>query len=362
MKYDCVIVGAGLAGCTVAERLAHAGKRVLMVEKRCHIGGNCHDYYNTDGILVHQYGPHIFHTNNSDVWHYLSRFTQWHYYHHRVLAYIDGLYVPVPINLDTINALYGLDLSVSQLEQFLEKKRKKTGNNNSAELMIGQVGEELYEKIFKSYSRKQWGVDPELLDPSVCGRVGVRLNRDCRYFNDKYQGVPKFGYTEMIRNMVSHANISILLKTDYKDVVDSIVYDDLVYSGPIDYFFDFLHGKLPYRSLRFEFQTLETEYFQPVAQVNYPNDYDFTRITEYKRLTGQTHQKTTVAYEYPTETGEPYYPVIAPENLGVYEKYKQEAERLHRVWFVGRLAEYRYYNMDVVVARALEAAQEMLRK
>ncbi len=361
MKHDYVVVGAGLAGCVVAQQLVERGhKKVLIIEKRDHIGGNCHDYFDESGILVHKYGPHIFHTTTQHVWNYLSRFTAWRHYHHRVLAYVDGMLVPVPISLDTINTLYGLNLSVAQLEKFLEERRRNTSGANSAELMIGQVGEELYKKFFQGYSCKQWGMDPEMLDPSVCGRVSVRMNRDSRYFTDAYQGIPKNGYTEMIRKMVAHPDIRILLKTDYKEIVDSISFDGLIYTGPIDYFFDYAHGKLPYRSLRFEFETLDMEFHQPVAQVNYPNDYDFTRITEFKHLTGQKHPRTTVAYEYPTSDGDPYYPIIAPNNLAMYEKYKQEAERLKSVVFVGRLAEYRYYNMDVVVARALEAANKLL--
>ncbi|GAB4339382.1 MAG: UDP-galactopyranose mutase [Candidatus Abyssubacteria bacterium] len=361
MKHDYLVVGAGLAGCVVAEQLATRGQRtVLIVEKRDHIGGNCYDYYDRSGILVHKYGPHIFHTNMRRVWEYLSQFTTWRHYHHRVLAYVDGMLVPIPISLDTINTLYGLNLSVAQLEEFLDARRQNTPGNNSAELVIGQVGEELYKKFFRGYSRKQWGMDPEMLDPSVCGRVSVRMNRDSRYFTDTYQGIPKHGYTEMIHRMVAHPNIRILLKTDYKEIIDSVSSDCVVYTGPIDYFFEYRHGKLPYRSLRFEFETLDKEFLQPVAQVNYPNDYDFTRITEFKHLTGQSHTKTTVAYEYPTADGDPYYPIIAPDNLAAYEKYREEAERLESVVFVGRLAEYRYYNMDVVVARALETADKLL--
>ncbi len=361
MKYDYLIVGAGLAGCTIAERCAsQAAKKVLIVDKRSHIAGNCYDYYNEDGILIHQYGPHIFHTVKKEVWDYLSQFTEWRHYHHRVLAYVDGMYLPIPINLNTINLLYGLDLTLDELEGFLAKVRKKTKNSNSAELVIGQVGEDLYEKFFKGYSTKQWGMDPSRLDPSVCGRVSVRKSRDDRYFTDPYQGLPRRGYTEMVKNMISHPNIGILLKTDYREIVDSIRFDRLVYTGPIDYFFDYMHGKLPYRSLWFRFETLEMETFQPAAQVNYPNDYDFTRITEFKHLTGQDHRRTTIAYEYPTGDGDPYYPIIAPENIEAYKKYEQEARKLKSVYFVGRLAEYKYYNMDVVVASALATAAKLL--
>lgn len=361
MKYDYLIVGAGLAGCTIAERCAsQANKKVLIVDKRSHIAGNCYDYYNEDGILIHQYGPHIFHTVKKEVWDYLSQFTEWRHYHHRVLAYVDGMYLPIPINLNTINFLYGLNLTLDELEDFLAKARKKTKNSNSAELVIGQVGEDLYEKFFKGYSTKQWGMDPSRLDPSVCGRVSVRKSRDDRYFTDPYQGLPRRGYTEMVKNMISHPNIGILLKTDYREIVDSIRFDRLVYTGPIDYFFDYMHGKLPYRSLWFRFETLEMETFQPVAQVNYPNDYDFTRITEFKHLTGQDHRRTTIAYEYPTGDGDPYYPIIAPENIEVYKRYEKEARKLKSVYFVGRLAEYKYYNMDVVVASALETAAKLL--
>ncbi len=361
MKYDCLVVGAGLAGCVIAERAAtEGGKKVLIVEKRSHIGGNCYDYHNEDGILVHLYGPHIFHTKIREVWDYLSRFTKWRHYHHRVLACVDGMLLPIPINLTTINKLFGLNLSLEELDGFLEGLREETPNSNSAELVIGQVGRLLYEKFFEGYSRKQWGMDPTELDPSVCGRVSVRPSLDDRYFQDKYQGLPLFGYTAMIKKIIDHPNIHILLKADYKDIVEHIEFDRLIYTGPIDYYFDFKHGRLPYRSLEFEFKTLDEEFHQPVAQVNYPNDYEFTRITEFKRLTGQEHSKTTIAYEYPTGEGDPYYPIIAPENLEIYAKYKEEAERLDSVIFVGRLAEYKYYNMDVVVDSALKASKRLL--
>jgi UDP-galactopyranose mutase len=363
MKYDYLIVGAGLAGCVMAERAAHAGKKVLVVEKRAHIGGNCYDFHNEDGILVHQYGPHIFHTKIEEVWNYLSQFTKWHHYEHRVLASVDGMLVPIPINLETVNKVFGLSLGVDELEEFLAGLREETGNSNSAELIIGQVGRVLYEKFFQGYSRKQWGVDPTKLDPSVCGRVSVRMSDDDRYFQDKYQGLPLHGYTAMIEKMIAHPNIEILLETEYKDAFEEVLgdasYDRLIYTGPIDSFFDFKYGKLPYRSLEFEFKTLDEEFHQPVAQVNYPNDHDYTRITEFKRLTGQKHKQTTIAYEYPTGEGDPYYPIIAPENLAVYARYREEAEKLDSVTFVGRLAEYKYYNMDAVVDSALRAAQEL---
>lgn len=359
--FDYLVVGAGFAGCTVAERVAsQLGKRVLLVDKRSHIGGNAHDCYDQAGLLVHQYGPHIFHTNKRHVFTYLSQFIEWRPYQHRVLAYIDGQYVPFPINLDTINQLYGLRLASDQLEQFFERIRLPLREvRTAADVVLSRVGRDLYEKFFRGYTLKQWGLDPSQLDASVTQRIPVRTNRDPRYFSDRYQGIPKYGYSALFAKMTAHPRIHILLNTNYRSVVEEVKFSRLVYTGPIDEFFDHVHGRLPYRSLRFEFETLPVETFQPAGTINYPNDYDFTRITEFKHLTGQVHPYTTIVREYPQAEGEPYYPIANEEGLEIYRKYAREAERLRSVWFVGRLASYRYYNMDDVVEAALELVKSI---
>ncbi|MFH1703369.1 MAG: UDP-galactopyranose mutase [Nitrospirota bacterium] len=354
--FDYLVVGAGFAGCVLAERIAsQLGGKVLIVEKRDHIGGNCYDYYNDDGVLVHKYGPHYFRTNNKKVFDYLSQFTQWHYFQYRILAFVDGQLLPLPINLDTVNRLYGLNLSSFELEKFFKKLRQPVKKiRTSEDVVIARVGQELYEKFFKNYTRKQWGLDPSELDASVCARIPVRNNRDGRYFNDKYQAMPKHSYTEMFKKLISHPNIHLLLKTDYKKILNLIPFNKMIYTGPIDEYFDCKFGRLPYRSLRFEFETLDQEWYQPVSQVNYPNDYDFTRIVEIKHATGQGHQKTTIVREYPTGEGDPYYPIPKKENQFLYEKYRKKAKKLGDIYFIGRLANYRYYNMDEVVALSLE--------
>jgi UDP-galactopyranose mutase len=353
--FDYLIVGAGFAGSVIAERLAReAGKKVLVVDKRNHIGGNAYDYYDDAGILVHKYGPHIFHTNSREIFEYLSNFTKWRQYEHRVLASVDGQLVPIPINLDTVNKLYGLSLTSFQLEEFFASvAEKKDKIKTSEDVVVSKVGRELYEKFFRNYTRKQWGLDPSELDASVTSRVPTRTNRDNRYFTDTYQAMPLNGYTRMFENMLDHPNIKIMLNTDYRDVERVIPYREMVYTGPVDAYFEYRFGKLPYRSLEFKNETLEKEVFQPVGTVNYPNEQLYTRITEYKYLTGQTHSKTSVTYEYPRAEGDPYYPVPRPENAELYQKYKALADDLPGVHFVGRLATYKYYNMDQVVGQAL---------
>jgi UDP-galactopyranose mutase len=353
--YDYLVVGAGFAGATVAERLARgAGKRVLVVEKRNHVGGNAYDHYDAAGILVHQYGPHIFHTNCREVFDHLSQFTNWRRYEHRVRASVDGRLVPLPINLDTINELYGTSLDTRDLEQFLAARAERVERvRTSEDVVVSKVGRELYEKFFRNYTRKQWGLDPSELDASVAARVPTRLNRDDRYFTDTYQAMPTGGYTRMFENMLDHPNISVLLQTDYADVAELVPYGELVYTGQIDEFFDFRYGPLPYRSLEFRFETHEQERFQAAPVVNFPNEHPYTRCTEFKYLTGQAHPKTTVVYEYPRAEGDPYYPVPRPENSELYARYKQLADVTPGVHFIGRLATYKYYNMDQVVAQAL---------
>lgn len=354
--FDYLIVGAGFAGCVLAEQLAsQENKKVLLVEKRRHIGGNAYDEYNEQGLLIHKYGPHIFHTNNKTVWDYLSRFTKWRHYQHRVLAYADGQFVPFPVNLDTINLLYGTSYDTETLQAYLVSLRAGRASQelrDSRDMAISRVGEALYEKFFKNYTKKQWDLWPEELAPEVTARIPLRENRDGRYFADPYQGMPAQGYTRLFENLVDHENIHLLLNTDYQDVLGELDYGKLIYTGPIDAFFDYKYGKLPYRSIRFEFETVFAERYQAAATINYPNDYDFTRITEYKWLTGQQHPYTAIAREYPTAIGDPYYPIPQAANQQRYSQYLCEANQTETI-FVGRLAEYRYYNMDVVVEKAL---------
>jgi UDP-galactopyranose mutase len=352
--FDYLIVGAGYAGSVLAERLARgSGKQVLLVDRRAHIGGNAYDHYDEAGILVHKYGPHIFHTNCKEVFDYLSRFTPWRQYQHKVLASVDGQLVPIPINLDTINQLYGLNLNSFQMEEFLASRAEpKAEIKTSEDVVVSKVGRELYEKFFRGYTRKQWGLDPSELDAQVTARVPTRTNRDDRYFTDIYQAMPKHGFTRMFGAMLDHPNIKVLLNTDYRDVKDIIPHGELIYTGPVDEYFEFQFGKLPYRCLEFKHETLNSPQHQPVAVVNYPNDNPFTRITEFKHLTGQEHQKTSIVYEYSRADGDPYYPIPKRENAEVYRQYQELAEAAG-VHFVGRLATYKYYNMDQVVAQAL---------
>ncbi len=363
MKVDFLIVGAGFAGCTVAERIASLlGRKVLLVERRNHIGGNTYDYYNEEGILVQKYGPHIFHTNSKRVWDYLSRFTEWNGYVHRVLAAVRGLEVYLPINLETMERLYDRAFTPEELEEFFEERRLKLDRiSNSRDVVVSQVGEELYELFFKNYTKKQWGVYPDELDPQVTRRLPLRFDRDTRYFTDAYQGIPKHGFTRLFERMIDNKNIHLLLNTDYRDIVEDVTFDRLVFTGPIDYFFDYIHGPLPYRSLEFRFETLDMEKFQNAAVVNYPNDHDYTRITEFKHFYLQKHHKTTICYEFPRDEGDPYYPVPRPECREIYRKYRKEAERLKTVHFIGRLAEYRYLNMDQVVDGALKLFEDIKR-
>ncbi|HBY94898.1 MAG: UDP-galactopyranose mutase [Ardenticatenaceae bacterium] len=353
--FDYLIVGAGFAGSVLAERLARgSGKMVLIIDRRNHIAGNAHDHYNNDGILVHKYGPHIFHTNSRKVFDYLSNFTEWRPYEHRVRASVDGQLVPIPINLDTINSLYGLNLTSFELEKFFASVAEPREQiRTSEDVVVSKVGRELYEKFFRNYTHKQWDLDPSELDASVIARVPIRTNRDDRYFTDTYQAMPLHGYTQMFERMLDHPNIKIMLNTDYREIKDVIPYRELIYTGPIDEFFDLRHGKLPYRSLVFRHETLNIPTFQPVAVVNYPNEHPYTRITEFKYLTGQEHPKTSIVYEYPVADGDPYYPVPRAENAEIYRKYQALAEATATVHFVGRLATYKYYNMDQVTAQAL---------
>ncbi len=353
--FDYLIVGAGFAGSVLAERLAtQLNARVLIVEKRPHIAGNAYDCYNEAGVLVHKYGPHIFHTNSKKVFDHLSRFTAWRPYEHRVQASVDGQLVPMPINADTLNKLYGLSLTCNQVDGFLASMaERKDPIVTSEDVVVNRVGRELYTKFFRNYTRKQWGLDPSELDASVTARVPVRTSRDDRYFTDQYQAMPLHGYTRMFEKMLDHPNISILLNTDYSDIKDEVSFRELIFTGPVDEYFDYCYGKLPYRSLRFEHQTHDSSLFQPAAVINYPNEHAYTRVTEFKYLTGQIHPKTSVVYEYPMSEGDPYYPIPQPQNAELYSQYKALADEVPGVYFAGRLATYKYYNMDQVVAQAL---------
>lgn len=353
--FDHLIVGAGFAGAVLAERLAsQLDRRVLIVDKRPHIGGNAYDRYDDTGILVHPYGPHIFHTNSADVFQYLSQFTAWRPYQHRVLASVDGQLVPLPINLDTVNRLYGKALTADELGSYFESVAEtKDQILTSEDVVVSKVGRDLYNKFFRGYTRKQWGLDPSELDASVTARVPSRTSRDDRYFTDTFQAMPLHGYTRMFESMLRHPNIKVMLNTDYREIQHLLPWKHMVYTGPIDAFFDNKFGKLPYRSLEFQHVTLPQERYQPVGTVNFPNDYAYTRVTEFKHLTGQTHSHTSLVYEIPRAEGDPYYPVPRPENTALYRRYEEEAEAQPNVTFVGRLASYRYYNMDQVVGQAL---------
>jgi UDP-galactopyranose mutase len=354
--FDWLIVGAGFAGSVLAERLAtQRNETVLLIDRRNHIGGNAYDRFDPAGLLIHQYGPHIFHTNSEAIVEYLSQFTEWRPYEHRVLAHVDGMLLPIPINRTTVNKLYGLNLTTDEeAEAFLASKAEPVPEiRTSEDVVVSKVGRELYEKFFRGYTRKQWGMDPSELDKSVTARVPTRTNEDDRYFGDTFQAMPKLGFTRMFERMVGHPNIKIMLQTDYREIRDAIPHRRLIFTGPIDEYFGFRYGKLPYRSLRFEHVTLDKDWHQPVAVVNYPQTEAFTRVTEYKHLTGQNHPATSLTYEYPASEGDPYYPVPRAENQELYKRYERLAIGTPDVWFVGRLATYRYYNMDQVVGQAL---------
>jgi len=367
MRNQVIVVGSGLSGSTAARILAEAGYKVLIIEKRKHIGGNVYDYKNEHNITVHKYGPHIFHTNYKDVWNFINKFAEFHYYQHKVLSYVEGKYVPFPINLDTIKEIFGVNISVNEMEEFLKKEVEKSIYNdppkNFRDVVVSQVGERLYEYFFKNYTIKQWEKNPEELSPEVAKRIPIRISRDDRYFSDKYQGIPKGGYTNLINKMLDHENISIMLGVDFFEVRDLFKPKLLVYTGELDRFFDYAHGKLEYRSLRFDCKNYDMKYYQPVAVVNYPNDYDYTRVTEYKHFLGENSEKTTVCFEYPKSEGIPYYVVLTKDNEAKREKYMKEVEKLEKTGeflFIGRLAEYKYYNMDQAIKAAIEKVSKRL--
>jgi UDP-galactopyranose mutase len=355
--YDYLIVGAGYAGSVLAERLASQhGARVLVIDRRPHIAGNAYDELNSDGILYHKYGPHIFHTNSDQVVEYLSQFTEWRPYEHRVLAVVRDKQVPIPINRTTLNELFGLDLETDEdAADYLASRAEPVEDiRTSEDVVVNAVGRELYELFFQGYTRKQWGLDPSELDKSVTARIPTRTNTDDRYFTDTFQAMPKDGYTAMFKRMLDHPLIEVRTGVDFRDVRDEIDARHIIYTGPIDEYFDHRFGKLPYRSLKFDHQTLQEERHQPVGTVNYPSpDVPYTRISEYKHLTGQQAAVTTITYEYPSAEGDPYYPIPRAENQELFKRYEALADATEGVTFVGRLATYRYYNMDQIVGQAL---------
>ena len=366
--YDYLIVGAGFAGCVIAERIAsQLGKKVLIIDKRNHIAGNAYDYYDKNGILIHKYGPHIFHTSSKKVWDYLTNFTEWIPYEHTVLAVVNGKKIPVPFNLNSLHQVFPKKIAIKYETLLLEKYGYglkipilKLLENKEKDFKV--IADFIYQNIFYGYTLKQWGLKPEELEFSVTSRVPVFISHDNRYFQDTYQGIPEKGYTELFNNIIKNKNIEILLNIDYKLNSSSIKFNRLIHTGTIDEYFEYKYGKLPYRSLHFDFKTYKQEWFQEVAQVNYPNDFEYTRITEFKHfqsrlLDYRKSKRTTVAYEYPQEyilgKNEPYYPIQNKNNNELFNKYKKESEKLKNTFFVGRLADYKYYNMDQIVGVAL---------
>jgi UDP-galactopyranose mutase len=362
---EIVIVGAGISGAVLAREYASIGKRVLVLEKRNHIGGNCYDYINEEGILVSKYGAHLFHTDHEDVWSYVRKFGEWYFYEHKVLAKVDDKLVPIPVNITTVNALFNLHIERErEMKKWLSTIQIKNDHpQNGEEAALARVGKVLYEKMFKNYTKKQWDKYPSELDASVLNRIPVRTNFDDRYFNDRYQYLPKGGYTKIFTKMLDHPNITVQLNCDFFSIRKFIKgYEKLFYTGPIDQFFDFkfnVKRKLEYRSINFVHETLNQEYFQENSVINYPNEYEFTRIVEYKHITGQQHPKTTIVREFTTDSGEPYYPVPNPENRAIYDLYRQETEKLKNIHFVGRLANYKYFNMDEAFKNALDLFKEL---
>lgn len=358
---DFLIIGAGFAGSVCARSLAEAGYSVVVADKREHIGGNAFDSTDAHGVLVHNYGPHIFHTNSEKIVRWLSQFTEWRFYEHKVLACVEEKLYPIPINKTTINSLYGLNLDEKGVAEFLESKRiPKESIRTSEDVVLNSVGSDLCDKFFRGYTKKQWGLDLSELSAGVAARIPTRTNDDDRYFTDTYQLMPARGYTEMFKNMLNHKNIEVMTATSFDEIKPSLDYKKLIFTGPIDEYYDFKFGKLPYRSLRFEHKHLtERDSIQTVGTVNYPNNHEYTRITEFKHLTGQSTSGTSVVEEYPSAEGDPYYPIPKKENEDLYRKYRELADHEVNVHFVGRLAQYKYYNMDQVVASALKLAEEL---
>lgn len=360
--FDFLIVGSGLAGSVCAEQLANAGNEVVIIDKRNHIAGNTYDFTDTNNLLVHKYGPHIFHTDDKVVYKYLSNFTDWHSYEHRVLSYVDGKYLPFPISRITINKLYNKNFDINGFKLFIKNQRVELDKiGTGKDYIISQVGYELYEKFFKNYTKKQWDLYPDEIDSSILSRIPIRWNDDTRYFTDKYQGIPKDGYTSMVKNILDNKNIHIELEKDFFSYKKTDECKYIIYTGPIDKYFNNTYGKLNYRSIHFEHRKLgNNKFFQKVGTVNYPNDFAYTRITEFKHLTGQKSEKTSIVYEFPTRDGDPYYPVINNKNITINKKYNQLKEKQNNTFFIGRLAQYKYLNMDQVVREALDISKKII--
>lgn len=354
MHFDYVIVGAGIAGAVTARRLVEErNESVLVIDKNSFVGGFCFDYRNQDGIIIHKYGPHIFRTNNERVWSFLSRFTEWYDYQHKVKAYVGGKLYTMPINLDTINEFLNEKYTAETLEQYFDRQSKKFAEiTNVKEVVESQIGSLFYNNFFKNYTEKQWGSKPEELPPEIVSRVPIRSNRDDRYFTDKYQGIPLNGYTAMIKNVLDHRNIKIMLNTTFEDIRSQISYDKLYYSGSIDEFYGYKLGKLPYRCVKFKTERYEKEWYQPVAVINYPNDYDYTRITEFKHFLPYHTNATVIAKEFPSWHGDISYPIPTKQNINKYKEYL-ELNKEDNVAFIGRLGEYQYYSMDQIVDKIL---------
>jgi len=366
MKTDILVVGAGISGAVIAERYASIGKKVLVVDKRPHIAGNCYDYVDENGILMSKYGAHLFHTNDESVWKYVNRFSEWYKWEHKVLARVDEKLVPIPVNIDTVNLLFNQSISSeAEMKKWLEDHKLIIDNpQNGKEAVLAKVGPELYEKMFRHYTKKQWDKYPEELHASVLNRIPVRTNKDDRYFSDKYQALPPGGYTQMFEKILAHPNIEVRLNTDYFDILDEIDNGSkLFYTGPIDRFFDFKYSiqeKLEYRSINFVKETIDQEYFQENSVVNYPGtEVDFTRIIEYKHFGNQKTPNTVIVKEYTVDSGEPFYPVPNQRNQEIYERYRKDAEQLKNIYFVGRLANYKYFNMDQAFKNALDLFREL---
>jgi UDP-galactopyranose mutase len=379
--FDYIIIGAGYAGSVMAERIAtQENKKVLIIEKRNHIGGNSYDFKDVNNILIHKYGPHLFHTNNKKVFDYLSQFTSWDVYNHKVLAVLDGKEVSIPFNFNTIYDVFP-DTLAKKLEENLLNEFEYNSKIPILELKKSEdkylqfLADFVYEKVFVHYTAKQWGMKPEDMDGAVTARVPIFVGRDDRYFNDKYQVIPTNGYTNIFENMINHKNIKLMLNTDFKEVCE--IFDNgfklmgsefkgkIIYTGQIDELFDYKFGDLPYRSVDMKFETVDKEYYQEATTVNYPNNYDFTRITEFKHIHPTKSDKTTILKEYPKEyikgQDTPYYPIFTDENQAKYNKYLEYSKRWTNLILLGRLAEYKYYDMDDMVERVLEVFEAKIK-
>jgi UDP-galactopyranose mutase len=364
---DLLIAGAGPVGCVLAERAARVlGWKVLLVDRRPHLAGNCFDSRRPNGLLVHNYGPHYFRTNDDGLLAYLSRFTDWLPANYEARASVAGKLYPFPINLTTLEQFFGRPLDAESAERLLASKRVPCERPaNSEEYVLSRVGRELYEAFYLGYTLKQWGLHPRQLGPSVCGRIPVRLDRDHRYVGHRHQVMPKHGFTALFTRMVRHRRIRVLLGCPFQEVRDLVVpRRATVYTGPVDEYFEHRLGRLPYRSLKFEWVTRPARFVQPCVQINYPNEHAHTRSVEIKHVTGQEHPETVVSYETPSATGEPFYPIPRPESAALYRKYQllaEEETRRRRVFFCGRLAQYRYFNTDEVILEALTCFDQLRR-